>query len=99
MYLCDPSAAFLSSSSSDGIGSQAISAPAAAGATATSGIGRVYPIVPGELPKQFPDQFAPLSLFGFEPMHGYLVLQVDDASAPSVAISLTHHQKIQDEHV
>lgn len=35
-----------------------------------SPVARVYPLVPAELPKRFPDQFAPLAMFGFRPAAG-----------------------------
>jgi len=36
----------------------------------SSAVGRAYPIVPGDLPQRFPDQFAPLGVFGFRPHAG-----------------------------
>lgn len=33
-------------------------------------LARGYPLVPADLPRRFPDQFAPLSMFGFRPSAG-----------------------------
>ena len=64
MYLFDPSGKYLTASvktgdSSSGSSSRALLAPQAC-----------IPLVPNELPNRFPDQFAPLALFGFRPNGG-----------------------------
>ena len=61
MFLLDPSGRYLPTSVSGGDG---------ASPTAPSGLGRAYPLVPNDLPKRFPDQFAPLGVFGFRPSAG-----------------------------
>ena len=64
MYLFDPSGKYITS---------AVKSDAAPGSSAPTSLGRAYPLVPHELPNRFPDQFAPLALFGFRPAVGRCV--------------------------
>ena len=71
MYLFDPSGRYIggsvvapTSGKGDADGAKA------AGSHTGAGLGRAYPLVPNDLPNRFPDQFAPLALFGFNPAAG-----------------------------
>ena len=80
MYLFDPSGKHLggavagpthaATAAHGGGGGAADAAAGGGGAAALAGLGRAYPLVPNELPRRFPDQFAPLALFGFAPAAG-----------------------------
>ena len=77
MYLFDPSGKYLTSSVSSSADGSAGGGrggggggPAGGPAGKTMGVGRAYPLVPNDLPNRFPDQFAPLAMFGFEPSAG-----------------------------
>ena len=65
MYLFDPSGKYLTASVKTGDSSSGSSS-----SKGPAGLGRAYPLVPNELPNRFPDQFAPLALFGFRPNGG-----------------------------
>jgi hypothetical protein len=73
MFFFDPSGKYLPASVTGG-GDATNAVSSASGAvsskdkgTDSSAVGRAYPIVPGDLPQRFPDQFTPLGVFGFRP--------------------------------
>ena len=65
MFLCDPSGRYLPPGASGRAAEEADT-----GAPTSLPVGRVYPLVPGDLPRRFPDQFAPFSMFGFDALSG-----------------------------
>ena len=85
MFLFDPSGKYLPASVTGGGDATNAVPSASAGVVSSapsgvvsskakgadsSAVGRAYPIVPGDLPQRFPDQFTPLGVFGFRPHAG-----------------------------